>query len=209
LGLTQRVKPAGPGASANRPGVARASGTPPDWSGAFVAVARIVRPRGRHGEVQAEILTDFPARLALRRWAFLEGSRTPSPVAVENVWMHQGRVVFKFEGVDSIGQAEPLRGQHVLIPREERAPLGPHQYYFSELRGCSVLRKGVDGPLFVGVVEDVERTAGGEILHVSTRAGEVLIPLAQEICRRVDLAARVIVIDPPEDLLELNSPRGA
>jgi ribosomal 30S subunit maturation factor RimM len=32
----------------------------------------------------------------------------------------------------------------------------------------------------------------------------VLIPLAQEICTRIDIAARTIVIDPPEELIELN-----
>jgi ribosomal 30S subunit maturation factor RimM len=33
----------------------------------------------------------------------------------------------------------------------------------------------------------------------------VLIPLAQEICTRIDPATKTIVIDPPEDLLDLNS----
>lgn len=183
-------------------------GKPAEWRGAFVAIARIVKPRGRRGEAEAEILTDFPTRFQSRRRVFLEGSGDPSPLNVEHVWIHKGRVIFKFEGVDSISQAERLRGLHVLIPREERAPLGPNRYYLSELCGCSVLREAADGPHVVGAVEDVERTPGGDLLHVSTLTGEVLIPFAQEICRRVDLAARVIVIDPPEDLLEVNSPRG-
>jgi len=42
------------------------------------------------------------------------------------------------------------------------------------------------------------------LLHVATRRGEVLVPLAQDICRRIDTAAKIIVIDPPADLLELN-----
>jgi ribosomal 30S subunit maturation factor RimM len=44
------------------------------------------------------------------------------------------------------------------------------------------------------------------VLHVRRLDGngEVLIPLAQEICKRIDLASQTITIDPPEDLLELN-----
>jgi ribosomal 30S subunit maturation factor RimM len=56
-------------------------------------------------------------------------------------------------------------------------------------------------------VIEVEPTAGVALLHVKRvdGKGEVLIPLAQEICKRIDPAAKLIVIDPPEELLDLNS----
>jgi ribosomal 30S subunit maturation factor RimM len=55
-------------------------------------------------------------------------------------------------------------------------------------------------------VTEVESTGGVDVLHVERPdgKGEVLIPLAQEICTRIDLASRTIVIDPPENLLDLN-----
>jgi 16S rRNA processing protein RimM len=58
----------------------------------------------------------------------------------------------------------------------------------------------------VGVVRDVEGTVGGSRLIVDGGSrGEILIPLAAEICRAIDIAAQRIVIDPPEGLLELNA----
>jgi 16S rRNA processing protein RimM len=36
--------------------------------------------------------------------------------------------------------------------------------------------------------------------------GEVLVPFSDAICRRVSVADRVIEIDPPEGLIELNRP---
>ena len=56
----------------------------------------------------------------------------------------------------------------------------------------------------VGVVSRVEGGAGGSRLIVDGRRGEVLIPLAADICVDVDIAARTIRVDPPEGLLELN-----
>jgi 16S rRNA processing protein RimM len=174
----------------------------------FLAIARIVRPQGRWGEVAAEVLTDFPARFRDLRRAFLENpGQAPDPVAVERVWPHKGRVVLKFSGVDSIESASRLRGRHVLIPREERTPLPPHHYYLWELKGCRVVteRKGAQSE--IGTVTDVERTGGVDLLHVvpaRRRRREVLIPLAQSICTRIDTQAKTIVVDPPEDLLELN-----
>lgn len=174
----------------------------------FLAIARVVKPQGRRGEVAAEILTDFPARFGDLRRAFLENPGCPPDlVMVEKVWPHKGRVVLKFSGVDSIEQAERLAGRHLLIPREERAPLPPHHYYHWELRGCRVVTEREGVSIEVGTVTDVESTGGAHLLHVSRRdgpGGEVLIPLAQEICTRIDTEAKTIVIDPPEDLLELN-----
>jgi 16S rRNA processing protein RimM len=170
-------------------------------------VARIVRPQGRRGEVTAEILTDFPERFHSLRRVFLERpGDVPEAVRVENAWARKGRIVLKFSGVDSISGAEALRGAHVLIPREERIPLGAHQYYVWELEGCRVVVERSGAAHEVGTVTDVEPTGGVDLLHVATPRGEVLIPLAQDICKRIDVKTKTktILIEPPEDLLELN-----
>jgi 16S rRNA processing protein RimM len=172
----------------------------------FLAIARILRPQGRKGEVAAEIFSDFPARFEKLRSAFLEApGEAPRPVRVERVWPHKGRVILKFAGTDSIESAARLRGLHVLVPWDQRIPLPLHHYYLWELHGCRVVweRQKRD----IGTVTDVESTGGVPVLHVARGEGrgEVLIPLAQEICTRIDPESRTIVIDPPEDLLELNS----
>jgi 16S rRNA processing protein RimM len=171
----------------------------------YVAIARILRPQGRKGEVAAEILTDFPARFQQLQTAFLEvPGQAPKPVRLERSWPHKGQIILKFAGIDSIESASGLRGVELLIPWEQRAPLPPHHYYLCELDGCRVFweRLGVE----IGTVVEVEPTGGVDLLHVRRADGktEVLIPLAQEICTRIDLATRTIVIDPPEELLELN-----
>ena len=72
------------------------------------------------------------------------------------------------------------------------------------IKGCRVIweRKGQE----IGNVIEVESTGGVDLLHVRRPDGksEVLIPLAQDICTRIDPANRTIVIDPPDELLELN-----
>ncbi len=175
----------------------------------FLAIARIVRPQGRHGEVAAEILTDYPERFRSLRQAFLESpGGNPAPIALERAWPHKGRMILKLAGIDSIDGASELRGRHVLIPREEKVALPPHQYYLWELEGCRVVAEHEGKRREVGTVTAVEPTGGVDVLHVERSGGgasrEVLIPLAQAICTRIDTAAKTIVIDPPEDLLELN-----
>lgn len=179
--------------------------SPKENAAAFVVVARIARPQGRRGEVVAEILTDFPDRLVDLESVFLRGATgTTEPAQVEDAWFHKGRIVIKFAGVDSIDQAELLRDLEVLIPQSERAPLGEHQYWVSDLEGCAVLLERDGATTEVGRVVGVDAAGGAHLLRVESTRGEVLIPLAQEICTRIDTESKVIVINPPEDLLELN-----
>lgn len=168
-----------------------------------VTLARIVRPQGRRGEVAAEILTDFPDRLTRLREAWLwDGAQAPRRVAIRSCWLHQGRAIFHFEGTESITEAERLRGLEVQVPLAERMPLGPGQYYITDLIGCALWEQAAAAPL--GRVDDVQLTGGTPLLVVDTPKGEILVPLAVEICRRIDTAARRIEVALPEGLRELN-----
>ncbi len=177
----------------------------------WLAIARVLRPRGRRGEVVAEVLTDFPERFATTKRAFLGTAETsPEPVEVAETWWHEGRLILRFAGVDSIGQAERLRGRLLMIPQRERVALGQNQYYVWELIGCAVVCRG--GQL-LGAVTDVEATGGVQLLKVRSSVSkpdgsdELLVPFAQEICPEIDVGGRRIVIDPPEGLLDLNEGR--
>jgi 16S rRNA processing protein RimM len=190
-------------------------------------VARILRARGNKGEVAAEILTDFPERLAKVQGVFLgdpQGKGDPRRMGLKTCWLsqnHRGQIVFFFEGVNSISDAEKLRGFEVLLPLEQRVSLPAGQYFVSDLIGCSVFETAASGPVvasspcslaeapaLLGTVRDVqfpgEEMQGTPLLEVDTPQGELLIPLAEDICTRVDPVARRIDVVLPEGLRGLN-----
>jgi 16S rRNA processing protein RimM len=176
---------------------------------ASVTVARILRPHGRRGEVACEILTDFPQRFKSLKLAELRGVRgEPRRVGIRSCWLSQsrgGQAIFHFEGSDSINDAEKLVGLEVQIPLSERMPLPAGSYYITDLAGCEVRDTG---GAVIGLVRDVqiagENVAGTPLLVVDSPNGELLIPLAQDICVRVDTAARMIEVVLPEGLRDLN-----
>ena len=171
----------------------------------FLAIARITRPQGRRGEVAAEILTGFPGRFqSLEEVLLLTGSDPPRTRRLEKAWPHKGRIILKFQGVDTIDEAERLRDHQVVIPREERVPAPPHHHYVYELVGCRVLELTGEGSKELGTVEGLERTGGVDLLKVQTTEGEILIPFAEAICRKIDITARVIEVELPEDLADIN-----
>ena len=172
----------------------------------WAILARLVRPQGRHGEILADILTDFPERFADRRRVFLVSSEASETflceATVENHWLHKGRVVLKFAGVDSINEVENLRGLLVAIPRSERATLTGDSVYIGDLIGCEIvdLESALDP---IGVVMAFDTEAG--LLQVKRpRGDEVMIPFAKAYLEKIDLADKRITMRLPEGLLEIN-----
>ncbi len=95
-----------------------------------LTLARILRPWGRHGEVAAEILTDFPERLTGMREVWLAGERgAPRAAKIISCRIHLGQAIFHFDGVQTISDAEVLRGLEVQIPLDERVRLGEGRYF--------------------------------------------------------------------------------
>ena len=192
----------------------------------WVIVARILRPRGNKGEVAAQLLTDFPERLTRLTEVFLGAGAGAEPrlTPLKACWLsqnHKGQAVFHFEGCNSISEAEKFRGLDVLLPIESRMTLSAGKYFVDDLIGCLVFENFAElsavssspcslasAPSLLGVVKDVhiagEGVAGTPILVVDTSAGELLVPLAEDICTRIDTRSRRIDVVLPDGLRDLN-----
>lgn len=165
-------------------------------------VGVVARTHGRHGEVVVKPETDFPEdRFAPGGTLFLEGMPAPRPLRIRDLWFHGDRPVLSFEGIRTLDDAEALRGAQLRIPEGALLRLPDGAWYEHDLVGCAVRTVGGGE---VGTVAAVEGPHGARRLIVAVEGGEVDVPLVEAICVEVDTAARVILIDPPEGLLEVN-----
>lgn len=175
----------------------------------FVAIARILRPQGRHGEVLADILTDFPEKFAERKqlWLAADDDSRRQECMLEDYWLHKGRIVLKFAEIDSISDAELLKGMLVEIPLHLRSELEPGAAYVSDLVGSTVIDASHETLRKIGIVEDVQQGVGTSPLLLVRDAGqEYEIPFAQEYILRFDAAHKVLEMKLPEGLLDVNGP---
>ena len=193
---------------------------------AWTVLAHLLRPQGRKGEVLAELFTDFPERFEDHKRVFLAapgfaGEATEArAVDVLAFWLpmgkNEGRVVLHFAGIDTISDAELIAGQDVLVPRQERLALDEESVYVSDLIGCTLY----DGPLPVGVVEDVQFAMSADgarrlddaapLLAVRSSEGdEVLIPFAKAFLVGVDTDLKRVDMRLPQGLVDVNRPPGA
>ena len=182
------------------------SEVPQDSGGVTVAslvvIAHTTRTRGLKGELVADLLTDFPERFQeLTRLFAVARLGEPWPIQLEHHWFQRGRVILKFAGYDTVEAAEALINHDFAVPESESVQLAADEYYDWQLEGCRV--ETVTG-LQVGVVKGVMRTGGVHLLVVAgDELKDSLIPLVGSIVITLDTKAGLIVIDPPEGLLEL------
>jgi len=198
----------------------------PSETQGWVLIARIIRPRGNKGEVLAELFTDFPERLSSFKQIYLRsGQNQPQATGLLHFWVdrnHPEHGIFHLAGFTSIDAAEKLRGMDILIPMADRVELPAGRYFISDLMGCTVFELPQSGtklaspacaaeeaPRVLGTVRDVffpgEGVAGTPLLQVETAAGETLIPLAADICVKIDVAGRRIEVRLPEGLTDLDA----
>ncbi|KZF05974.1 ribosome maturation factor RimM [Rhodococcus sp. EPR-157] len=172
-----------------------------------LVVGRVAKSHGVKGEVVVDVRTDDPEqRFAVG--AVLRGRKPRTQTdtvsyTVEAARDHSGRLLLRLKGIDDRAEADALRGTLFVVESDDLPPSeDPDEFYDHELEGLKVrLLDGTD----VGVVREVLHSAAGELLSIRPTDGsrtEILVPFVAAIVTSVALADGVVVIDPPEGLLD-------
>ena len=163
-----------------------------DW----IAIALVGNPRGNRGEVTAVVLSSRLERFERLQevWLFGTGER----FEVEQTWFHDGKLILKFRGIDSIDAAEALYGSEVRGPAASRIALDQGEFFQDDLIGCEVIDRASGAA--IGRVSAFDESGGAGNLVV----GDLLIPFVRAICVEIDPGARRIAVELPEGVRDLN-----
>jgi 16S rRNA processing protein RimM len=167
----------------------------------LLLVGRVARAHGNKGQVIVNLETDFPQE-RFKVGAQLIVANEAEPREILDVRFHQGRPVLSLRGIETIDEAEALAGAELKVAASDVPALPPGVFYRHDLVGCEV--RDASGQR-IGRVTGVEGPLERSRLVVDSERGEVLIPLVDEICTRIDPVAQVIVVNPPSGLIDLNT----
>ena len=166
----------------------------------MILLGRITGAHGIRGEVSVEIRTDDPeGRLGVGTSLRTEPA-SAGPLTVSGAWVHSGRLILSFEGVESRSGAEGLRNVLLVadVDPAER-PEDPEEFYDHQLVDLEV--RTVAGE-HVGRLAEVLHLPGQDVLSVQRPDGtEFLIPFVAAMVPAVDLDAKLVLVDPPPGLL--------
>jgi 16S rRNA processing protein RimM len=176
-----------------------------------VIVGRVGRPHGIRGEVVVGVRTDepdlrFAVGATLGSGPAPDGDAPSGQLRVASARWHSGQLLVAFAGITDRTAAGELTGTWLSVDCSQLpATPDPDEFRDHELIGLSVRTPAGEN---VGVVTDVLHY--GQDLLVIRRpgdegaedGGETLVPFVAAIVPEVDVAAGLLVIDPPPGLLD-------
>jgi len=167
----------------------------------LITIGQILAPWGVKGKLKVEVVTDFPKRFSPRSTIYINRQ----PVTIDSVEWHKGKAIIKLNTVDSIEEAQKLRGQPVEIPHSQLYSLPEGQYYHFQLIGLEVWT--TQGEL-LGNITEILTAESNDNYVVRGAKGEILIPAIDDVVESIDLNKGHMVIEPIEGLLSLNQKVG-
>jgi 16S rRNA processing protein RimM len=192
-----------------------------DW----IAIATLLRPQGRRGELLAEPLTDLPEIFTSGREVALAkaGTQPPPNAATRTLLAHwlpigknAGRVVLEISGCTSINDAETLAGLQVYLPAQQLPILDADTYFVGDLIGCTLFESTADGDQPAGTITDIEFATAPDgrtrlpdaapllaitLPNAPPDAEPVLVPFVRAWLKSVDIPNRRITMHLPTGLL--------
>jgi len=159
-------------------------------------LGKILAPHGLKGFVRVDSYTETADRFCSFEHVFLtpEGG-VPRPAAVERIGDGHRHVLLKFEGIDTLHQAERLVGASISVESSDLEDTEEDEYYWFELIGLDV---SDENGASLGVVENMFRTGAHDILVIRDRSEEILVPAVSEYVREVNIEQGLIIVRLPE-----------
>jgi len=106
----------------------------------------------------------------------------------------------KLEGVDTVAEAEALRGRILYLHRDD-VKLEPGRYFIQDLLGLRIVDADT-GELY-GELTDVSATGANDVYHMRYRDGrEILIPAIPQVIAQIDTDGGVLRLRPMPGLLD-------
>ena len=107
----------------------------------------------------------------------------------------------RLSGVATRDEADRLKGVRLFAERDQLPSLPDDEFYHADLIGLEVFDTGGAS---LGRVKAVLNHGASDLLELVRpgKPGAVLLPFTQAIVPTVDLAARRIIADPPDGLIE-------
>lgn len=139
---------------------------------------------GLRGQLKVAPLTDFLERFEPGAPLLLDGE----PVEIEEAQVHQGKMLLKLKGIDSVDEGRAIQFHYLEAPADFVPELGEDEYMTADLVGLQVATTSGET---LGIVNNVLQTPAHDVIVV----GEILIPAVKEFVKEVDVAAGRMVVE--------------
>ena len=154
-----------------------------------IVIGKIIAPHGVRGELRLMPLTDFPERyLTMKKLLLASGKE----LTVVSSRFHKNMVLVITKEVNSMDEANLLRGEEIIVNTEELPPLQEGRFYVADLIGFNVVTETGEE---VGALSEVITTGSNDVFVVKSKEGkDVMIPAIDTHIKNIDTNSRMIKV---------------
>jgi 16S rRNA processing protein RimM len=166
-----------------------------------ILLGRIIKTSGYEGAVAVKLEKYFSENIPEMESVFLEIEGKPVPFFIEDSeYSWAGILKLKFAGYDSIEKIGEFTGCRVFLTSGNHSEKNRNE--FQDLNGYQVLTR--DNRL-LGIITEVIPNPGQFLLNIiSTGGKEILIPFHEHFIISIDKKKKIMVMDIPDGLTEIN-----
>jgi 16S rRNA processing protein RimM len=163
----------------------------------YLAVGKVVNTHGVRGELKVMPMTSDPSRFDYLLFVTAKYEGKPKEFRVTGARFHKNMVLLKLQGIDTMDEAEKLKGQELWVQRKHARPLEEDEFFICDLIGMDVYEEDN----LLGTLTDVLETGSNDV-YVVKREGkkDLLLPALKSVVLKVDLDSKRMEVKVPEGL---------
>ena len=165
-------------------------------------VGKIVKTHSLKGEVKVISSTDFEEERFKKGSKLLitRGNQLIREVVVQSYRNHKNFLLVKFEGIDSVEEAEKLKNLQIKIDSDEVGELEENEFYFHQIIGCEVFDENDKN---LGEIIDILTPGANDVWVIKGENGkEILIPYIEDVVKKIDITSKKVNIEVMEGLID-------
>lgn len=161
---------------------------------------KVIKTHGIAGEISIRIDSDEPQAYAQLPMIFIETQKKLIPYFIQRLRLNSNKAYIKLEDVDAVDDAVSLCGKEIFLPLELLPKLSGNKFYYHEVPGFKVIDETFG---LIGTIHTVLEYPNQAVFQIFHAEKEVLIPINDEIIKKVDRRSKSIQIAAPQGLIEL------
>ncbi len=166
----------------------------------YLIVGQVINTHGVKGEIKATALTDDPQRFKQLKWVYIDKNGKLVKYNISGLKFFKQFVIIKFESIDSIEEAEKLKGLYMKVDRANAVKLPKDSFFITDILGLKVYDENNS---LLGALTDVIQTGSNDVYIVKNQEGkELLIPALKSVVKEISLDEGKISVLLPKGLLD-------
>lgn len=167
----------------------------------YLIIGQVINTHGVKGEVKATALTDDSHRFNKLKWVYIDKNGKLEKLDITGVKYFKQFVILKFKNIDTIEEAQKLKGLYMKVDREHAVKLPKDSFFITDIIGLSVFD---ENNALLGKLTDVIQTGSNDVYIVRDDTGrEILVPALKSVVKEVLIDEGRISVILPEGLLDI------